>query len=43
MLHVIQVLFLPVFLLQIVMNREESQVLGDLRDPEMLIEQDFKI
>jgi hypothetical protein len=31
MLHVLQVLFLPVFLLQVVMHGEESQVPGDLR------------
>jgi hypothetical protein len=43
MLHVLQVLFLPVFLLQVVMHGEESQVPGDLRQSEMLIEQDFKI
>ena len=43
MLHVLQVLCLPVFLLQVVMHGEESQVPGDLRQSEMLIEQDFKI
>ena len=43
MLHVLQVLFLPVFLLQVVMHGEEAQVPGDLRQSEMLIEQDFKI
>jgi hypothetical protein len=41
MLHVLQVLFLPVFLLQVVMHGEESQVPGDLRQSEVLIEQDF--
>ena len=35
--HVLQVLFLSVFILQVVMHGEESQVPGDL------IEQDFKI
>ena len=43
MSHVLQVLFLPVFILQVVMHGEESQVPGDLRQSEMLIEQDFKI
>jgi len=43
MLHVLQVLFLPVFLMQVVMHGEESQVPGDLRQSEMLIEQDYKI
>jgi hypothetical protein len=43
MLHVLQVLFLPVFHLQVVMHGEESQVPGDLRQSEMLIEQDCKI
>jgi hypothetical protein len=41
MLHVLQVLFLPVFLLQVVMHGEE--VHGNLRQSEMIIEQDFKI
>ena len=43
MLHVLQVLFLPVFRLQVVMHGEESQVPGDLRQFEMLFEQDLKI
>ena len=43
MTHVLQVLFLSVFSLQIVMHGEESQVPGDLRQSEILIEQDFKI
>jgi hypothetical protein len=43
MTHVLQVLFLSVFILQVVMRGEESQVPGDLRQSEMLIEQDFKI
>ena len=43
MTHVLQVLFLSVFILQVVMNGEESQVPGDLRQSEILIEQDFKI
>jgi hypothetical protein len=43
MTHVLQVLFLSVFILQIVMHGEESQVPGDLRQSEILIEQDFKI
>jgi hypothetical protein len=37
------VLFLSVFILQVVMHGEESQVPGDLRQSEILIEQDFKI
>jgi hypothetical protein len=41
--HVLQVLFLSVFILQVVMHGEESQVPGDLRQSEILIEQDFKI
>ena len=41
MLHVLQVLFLPVFLLQVVMHGEEVPV--DLRQSEIIIEQDFKI
>ena len=40
MTHVLQVLFLSVFILQVVMHGEESQVPGDLL---ILIEQDFKI
>jgi hypothetical protein len=40
---VLQVLFLSVFILQVVMHGEESQVPGDLRQSEILIEQDFKI
>jgi hypothetical protein len=43
MTHVLQVLFLSVFILQVVMHGEESQVPGDLRQSEILIEQDFKI
>jgi hypothetical protein len=39
--HVLQVLFLSVFILQVVMHGEESQVPGDLRQSEILIEQDF--
>jgi hypothetical protein len=35
--------FLSVFILQVVMHGEESQVPGDLRQSEILIEQDFKI
>jgi hypothetical protein len=41
--HVLQVLCLLVFILQVVMHGEESQVSGDLRQSEILIEQDFKI
>jgi hypothetical protein len=41
--HVLQVLFLSVFILRVVMHGEESQVPGDLRQSEILIEQDFKI
>ena len=41
--HVLQVLCLSVFILQVVMHGEESQVPGDLRQSEMLIEQDCKI
>ena len=43
MTHVLQVLFLSVFILQVVMHGEESQVPGDFRQSEILIEQDFKI
>jgi hypothetical protein len=43
MTHVLQVLFLSVFILQVVMHGEESQVPRDLRQSEILIEQDFKI
>ena len=43
MTHVLQVLFLSVFILQVVMHGVESQVPGDLRQSEILIEQDFKI
>ena len=45
MSHVLQVhvLFLSVFILQVVMHGEESQVPGDLRQSEILIKQDFKI
>jgi hypothetical protein len=39
MTHVLQVLFLSVFILQVVMHGEESQVPGDLRQSEILIEQ----
>jgi hypothetical protein len=35
MTHVLQVLFLSVFILQVVMHGEESQVPGDLRQSEM--------
>jgi hypothetical protein len=38
-----QVLFLSVFILQVVMHGEESKVPGDLRQSEILIEQHFKI
>jgi hypothetical protein len=41
--HVLQILFLSVFILQVVMHGEDSQVPGDLRQSEILIEQDFKI
>jgi hypothetical protein len=41
--HVLQVLFLSVFILQVVMHGEESQASGNLRQSEILIEQDFKI
>jgi hypothetical protein len=41
--HVLQLLFLSVFVLQVVMHGEESQLPGDLRQSEILIEQDFKI
>jgi hypothetical protein len=37
------VFFLSVFILPVVMHGEESQVPGDLRQSEILIEQDFKI
>jgi hypothetical protein len=43
MTHVLQILFLSVFILQVVIHGEESQVPGDLRQSEILIEQDFKI
>jgi hypothetical protein len=39
----LQVLYLSVIILQVVMHGEESQVPGDLRQSEILIEQDFKI
>jgi hypothetical protein len=42
MTHVLQVLFLSVFILQVVMHGEESQVPGDLRHSEILIEQILK-
>ena len=42
MQHVLQVLFLSVFILQVVMHGEESQLPGDIRQSEILIEQDFK-
>jgi hypothetical protein len=42
MTHVLQVLFLSIFILQVVMHGEESQVPGDLRQSEILIEQDTK-
>jgi hypothetical protein len=41
--HVLQVLFLSVFILRVVMHGKESQVPGDLRQSEILIEHDFKI
>jgi hypothetical protein len=41
--YALQVLFLSVFILQVVMHGEESQVPGDLRQSEILIEQDLKI
>ena len=41
--HILQVLFSSVFILQVVMHGEESQVPGDLRQSEILIEQNFKI
>jgi hypothetical protein len=41
--HVLQLLFLSVFILQVVMHGEESQLPGDKRQSEILIEQDFKI
>jgi hypothetical protein len=37
MTHVLQVLFLSVFILQVVMHGEESQVPGDLRQSEILM------
>ena len=43
MTHVLQVLIWSVFILQVVMHGEESQVPGDLIQSEILIEQDFKI
>jgi hypothetical protein len=43
MTHVLQVLSWSVFILQVVMHGEESQVPGDLRQFEMLIEQHSKI
>jgi hypothetical protein len=43
MMHVLQELFLSVFILQVVMHGEESKVPGDLRQSEILIEQHFKI
>jgi hypothetical protein len=39
--HVLQVLCLSVFILQVVMHGEETQVPGDLRQSDILIEQDF--
>ena len=42
MTHVLQVLYLSVFILQVVMHGEESQVPGDLRQSEILMEQDLK-
>jgi hypothetical protein len=36
-------IILSVFILQVVMHGEGSQVPGDLRQSEILIEQDFKI
>jgi hypothetical protein len=43
MTHVLQVLFLSVFILPVVMHGEESQAPGDLRQSEILIKQDLKI
>ena len=43
MTHVLQVLILSVFILQVIMHGEESQIPGDLRQSEILIEHDFKI
>jgi hypothetical protein len=43
MTHVLQVLFLSVFILQVVMHEEESQVPGDLRQSEILICQHITI
>jgi hypothetical protein len=43
MLHVLQVLFLPVFSLASSNAWRRVTVPGDLRQSEMLIEQDFKI
>ena len=40
---VLQVLFFSVFILQVVMHGEESQIPADLRQSEILIEQDLKI
>ena len=40
--HVLQVLFLSVFILQVVMHGEESHVPRDLRQSEILIEQNLK-
>jgi hypothetical protein len=41
--HVLQVLVFSVIILQVVMHGEESQVPGDLRQSEILIEQDLNI
>ena len=41
--HVLQVLFLSVFILQVVMHGEESPAPGNLRQSEILIEQDLKL
>jgi hypothetical protein len=43
MTHVLQVLFLSVFILQVVMHGEESHVPRDLRQSEILIEQDLYV
>jgi hypothetical protein len=43
MTHVLQVLILSVFILQVIMHGEESQIPGDLRQSDILIEHDFKI
>jgi hypothetical protein len=42
-LNIIEDMYNSVFILQVVMHGEESQVPGDLRQSEILIEHDFKI